>query len=66
MTPTQISDVFGFHPEKNIDFGKMAQLFENNPKSDPNLIAQLLEPELVANLYSKSSNAKASLLNSLV
>ena len=59
MSPAQISDVFGFHPEKNIDFQKMAKLFESNSKSDPKLIAQLLEPELVANLYSKSSSAKA-------
>ena len=42
MTPAQISDVFGYNPEKNIDFGKMAQLFESNAKSDPKLIAQLL------------------------
>ena len=30
------------------------------------MIAQLLEPELVASLYSKSSTAKAELLNTLV
>ena len=42
MEPYQIADAFGFNPERNIDFQKMAQLFESNSKSDPKLIAQLL------------------------
>ena len=66
MSPAQISQAFGFNPQKNLDMEKMSKLFQANSKSDPKLIAQLLEPELVASLYSKSSTAKAELLNTLV
>lgn len=58
MSPEQISETFGFHPELNLDMSKMSKLFESNPKSDPALIAKLLSPEIVANIYCKSSNAK--------
>jgi len=37
----------------------MAKIFEANPKSDPKLIAELLTPELIENIYSKSSTTKA-------
>jgi hypothetical protein len=66
MSAEQIGEVFGFNPERNIDFQKMAQLFEVNARSDPQLIAQFLQPELVASLYSKGSSARVDLLNKLV
>jgi hypothetical protein len=58
MDPDQIAQVFEYNPEKNVDFEKVSKLFEFNSKTDPNLIAELLDPEVVANIYNKSSSAK--------
>jgi hypothetical protein len=58
--------VFAFNPEKNIDVQKIAQLFEDNPQTDPELIAHLLTPEVLASVYAKSSTVKAEMLNRLV
>lgn len=66
MTPEQIRHVFEFNPEKNVNFEKVARLFEYNSKTDPALIAQLLTPEIIENVYNKSSNARPEMLNKLV
>lgn len=66
MSPGQIGKVFKFNPQKNIDFTKVARLFEYNPKTDPTLIAQLLTPEVVENVYNKASSARPEMLNKLV
>ena len=39
MSDEQIGKVFEFNPEKNVDFQKVAKLFEANMKSDPKLIS---------------------------
>lgn len=44
----------------------MARLFEYNSKTDPTLIAQLLTPEVVENVYNKSSTSRPEMLNKLV
>jgi hypothetical protein len=41
-------------------------LFEYNSKTDPTLIAQLLTPEVVENVYNKASTARPEMLNKLV
>lgn len=45
---------------------KVAQLFESNSKTDPELIAALLTPEVLTSVYSKSSAVKGEMLNRLV
>ncbi len=66
MSDQQIEKVFQFNPEKNVDFEKVAKLFEANMRSDPKLISQLLTPEIIQNVYNKSSTTKAEILNKLV
>jgi hypothetical protein len=66
MPPEQIGRVFEFNPEKNVDFEKVARLFEYNSKTDPSLIAKLLTPGVVDNVYNKSSAARPEMLNKLV
>ncbi len=44
----------------------MARLFEFTPKTDPQLVAQLLTPDIVENLYNKASNTRPEMLNKLV
>lgn len=66
MTPEQIAEVFEFNPEKNIDFEKVAKLFEFNSKTDPALVAELLDPQIVEHIYNKASSARPEILNKLV
>ncbi len=47
MSDEQIEKVFQFNSEKNVDFEKVAKLFEANMRSDPKLISQLLTPEII-------------------
>ena len=44
----------------------MAKMFEQNDKSDPKLLAKLLDPELAVSLFSKTNGTKPDMLVKLV
>ena len=64
MPEEDIKETFKFDPEKNIDFKNLANIFDKNEKTDPNLVSKLISPDMVKELYVKGNDTK--MLNKLV
>ena len=64
MPDELIEQTFKFDLQRNTDFKNLAELFDKNSKTDPVLVAKMLDPDMVKKLYVKGNDTK--MLNKLV